>query len=150
MKGGSLASDSVVSAVDCNSFENMNSSFDNHVTINLFRGGALIKSDDISYKIFNEQIGGADCTSCANAQSSAPTAIGSMTYAPPLAAMKGMTLSTQDMYADTKGVLPSMYQHISDYPVRIDGVSYPESYNAIPNMSLYNLSGGKKRCAKKC
>lgn len=145
-KGGSLASDNVVGAVDCKTFDSMNTHFDNNLTINVFKGGALIKSDEISYKIFNEQLGGGDCTGCAGETPAAPLNIGSMQFAPPLASIKGSDMiTTQDMYTDTRGVLPSMYSHISDYPVKIDGVSFPSTYENIPNMSLYSLYGGMRK-----
>lgn len=142
--GGSLASENVEAAVGCSTYTNMSANFDNHLMVNVFKGGALIKREEIQYRIFNEQLGGTNCSGCADQQANSVYTIGKPSVAPSLAVPDTSMHNIWD--AVPRNVLTTQMQPSGTITSINDNVVVPQIYTEFSNpVSLYNLHGGKLR-----
>ena len=137
-RGGSVASDHVTDQVGCDAFNSMNQNF----TVNVFRGGALIKSEEISYKIFNEQLGG-DCTACLN-QESSTLSIGKSAFSPPIESVRGTEVGSA-LSSVPGSFTATLSQPLGQSTSYVNNAVYPEIYSHFSRpLSLYGMFGGVK------
>lgn len=137
-KGGSLASDNVESLVSCKAFSEMNTAFDNKLNLNFFKGGALVKTDEIEYKIFNQN--GGQCATSPN------STVSLTSMYPPNLSTPGVGSLSDNIWNDVpRGVIGTMSQPTGLFSEMTDRVVYPSYYtNYSPQLTMFQLGGKNK------